>query len=107
MNGPEIALLPPGESKRLTYRIQLLRKADAIVFALSGEMDKEHAARVQELLGTEERGRIFLDLKEITLVDRAAMQFLARVEAEGVRILNCPDYVRSWIVAENAGTQPD
>lgn len=82
-------------------------KADAIVFALSGEMDKEHAARVQELLGTEGRARIVLDLKEVTLVHRAAVQFLARVETEGVRILNCPDYVRSWIVAENAGTRPD
>jgi hypothetical protein len=68
-------------------------------------MDKEHAARVQELLSAEGGVRIFLDLKEVTLVDRAAVQFLARVEAEGVRILNCPDYVRSWIVAENAGTQ--
>lgn len=82
-------------------------KDGAIVFALSGEMDEEHAAQVRELLGTEGRVRISLDLKEVTLVDRAAVQFLAQVETEGVRILNCPDYVRSWIVAENAVRRPD
>src|SRR5262249_29654517 len=95
------------ECQRLTYRIQRSMNADTTVLVLSGEMDKELAARVQELLGTEERVRIFLDLKEVTLVNRAAVQFLARVESEGVRILNCPDYVRSWIVAENARTQSD
>jgi hypothetical protein len=41
-----------------------------------------------------------LDLKEVTLVGQAAVRFLARVEAEGIRIVNCPGYVRSWIAAE-------
>ena len=49
---------------------------------------------------------ILLDLKDVTLVGREAVQFLARVEAAGVRVVNCPDYVRSWIAAENRGRQP-
>jgi hypothetical protein len=65
----------------------------------------EQNQQLKNVLGSEGRARIFLDLKEVTLVDRAAVQFLARVETEGVRILNCPDYVRSWIVAESGGTQ--
>jgi len=90
----------------LTYRIQRSTEADAIVFALSGELDNEHTERLQELLDIEKHSRIVLDLKDVTLVGRAAVQFLARVEASGVRIVNCPDYVRSWIVAENRGTPP-
>jgi anti-anti-sigma regulatory factor len=74
---------------------------DAIVFELSGDMDQEHVAQLQELLAHEADGRVTLDLQDVTLVDRAAMQFLAEAEIAGIRIVNCPAYVRSWIVAEN------
>jgi len=76
------------------------------VLALSGDMDLEHVDRLQELLANETVNRVTLDLKEITLVDRVAVQFLADVEAAGVRIVNCPRYVRSWIAAERA-SQPE
>jgi len=57
---------------------------------------------LQELLATTAAGRVVLDLKDIiTLVDRAAVRFLARVEMAGTEIVNCPEYVRSWIAAEN------
>ncbi|OLB42740.1 MAG: hypothetical protein AUG14_00865 [Candidatus Rokubacteria bacterium 13_1_20CM_2_68_19] len=57
---------------------------------------------MQELLATTAAGRLVLDLKDIiTLVDRAAVRFLARVEMAGTEIVNCPEYVRSWIAAEN------
>jgi anti-anti-sigma regulatory factor len=83
----------------VTYRIQHSAQSGANVFILSGVLDTEHAARLQELLTTA-AGRILLDLKDITLVDRAAVQFLARVEIAGTELVNCPEYVRSWIAAE-------
>jgi anti-anti-sigma regulatory factor len=83
----------------VTYRIQHSAQSGANVFILSGVLDTEHAARLQELLTTA-AGRILLDLKDITLVDRAAVQFLARVEMAGTELVNCPEYVRSWIAAE-------
>jgi hypothetical protein len=46
---------------------------------------------------------VVLDLKDVTLVDRAAVGFLARVEVAGAEIVNCPEYVRSWIEAEQDG----
>src|SRR2546427_12607082 len=62
----------------------------------------EHACALQELLATTAAGRLVLDLKDIiTLVDRAAVRFLARVEMAGTEIVNCPEYVGSWIAAEN------
>lgn len=74
-----------------------------IVFALSGEMNDEHAAGLRALLAAEMEKPVLLDLEEVTLVDREAVRFLANVEASGVRIVNCPEYVRTWIASENAG----
>jgi anti-anti-sigma regulatory factor len=64
-------------------------------------LDTEHATQLQELLANATAGHIVLDLKDITLVDRAAVRFLARLEMAGTEIVNCPEYVRSWISAEN------
>ena len=87
----------------MTYRIHHSRQADGGVFVLSGVLDSEHAERLQELLATAATGRIVLDLKDITLVDRAAVRFLARVQMAGAEIINSPEYVRSWISAETDG----
>jgi anti-anti-sigma regulatory factor len=85
----------------VTYRIHHSVQPDGNVFVLSGVLDTEHATRLQELLSTAAAGRVVLDLKDVTLVDRAAVEFLARVEMAGTELVNCPDYVRSWIAAEN------
>jgi anti-anti-sigma regulatory factor len=96
------------ESARLAYRIQRSVSSDAVVFAVSGEMNNEHAAQLQELVATEAHGPIRLDLKDITLVDRDAVRFLAQAESARIQIVNCPGYVRSWINGEgdNRGTEP-
>jgi len=64
-------------------------------------LDTEHAERLQELLASAAAGRTVLDLRDITLVDRTAVRFLASAELAGIEIVNCPEYVRSWIAAEN------
>ena len=85
----------------MTYRIHHSVQAGANVFVLSGVLDEDHTTRLEELLATAANGRIVLDLRDITLVDRAAVQFLARVEMAGTQLVNCPEYVRSWMAAEN------
>ena len=89
----------------MTLRIYRSSTPDAIVFALSGDMDLEHVVRLQELLVNETVNRVTLDLKEVSFADRAAVQFLASAEAAGIRIVNCPRYVRSWIAAESQPQQ--
>jgi anti-anti-sigma regulatory factor len=85
----------------MTYRIQQSVQDGASVFLLSGVLDTEHVARLEELLATAATGRTVLDLKDVTLVDRAGVRFLARLVSAGTEIVNCPEYVRSWITAEN------
>jgi len=49
--------------------------------------------------------RILLDLHDITLVDRVAVRFLASAESSRrIRIIDCPEYVRSWITGEREET---
>jgi len=86
----------------LTYRIRRAEGPGETVFVLSGEMDAEHASRLEDLLSQEGNGSILLDLGEVTLVARDAVRFLASAEDRGIRIVNCPEYVRSWIAAERS-----
>ena len=44
--------------------------------------------------------RTMLDLEEVKLVDRATVQFLGCCESKGLDLLNCPLYVREWILRE-------
>ena len=91
----------------MIFRIHRTVIPEAVVLALSGELDGEHANRLQALLATEQGHRVVLDLDDVTLVDRAAVQFLARVECVGTRVVNCPDYVRSWMDAEQSAEEAD
>jgi hypothetical protein len=45
---------------------------------------------------------IALDLEELTLVDPDIVQLLARCEAKGLELLNCPPYTREWIARESS-----
>ena len=91
----------------MTYRIHRSATPSTIIFTLSGELDSDHAVRLQELLANEENYQVVLDLKDVTLVTRSAVQFLARVEETGIRIDNCPAYVRRWIIAQKSLHEPD
>jgi len=53
----------------------------------------------------QERGRMVLDLKEVTLVDREAVRFLAACETKGSVLRNCPAFVREWILRERSKEQ--
>ena len=84
----------------MTYRINRSGTPDSVVFILSGEMEIGHVTRLQEFIVEESHDRITLDLKDITIADRVAVRFLAEAESRGIRVTNCPEYVRSWIAAE-------
>src|SRR6266404_5037819 len=85
---------------RVPFRIHRSSARDAVVLALSGDIDREHVARLHQFLTSDTGRRLILDLQNVTLVDRAAIQFLAGAEATGIRLVNCPEYVRTWIAAE-------
>lgn len=68
------------------------------IFALSGRIEEEQVSELEELLAGEAGvAKITLDLEEVRLVDRGVVRFLAGCEARGIRLKNCPSYVRQWI----------
>jgi ABC-type transporter Mla MlaB component len=84
----------------MTYRIQCSTTARGVTFFLSGEMDSSHVAELESLMAAESNRLVFLDLADVTRVNLEAIMFLGGVEAAGAVLVNCPDYVRSWIDAE-------
>ena len=78
------------------FKIQRSRDGDLTILALSGRIDDESLSQLETLIQAEQ-GRITLDLREITLVGREAVRFLAQCEQAGAAVQNCPAYVREWI----------
>jgi hypothetical protein len=84
----------------MTHRIERSTNARGVTFVLSGEMDGDHVTELEALMAAVPNRPVFLDLVDVTLVNREAIGFLAGVEAAGATLVNCPEYVRSWIDAE-------
>ena len=85
----------------MTLRIHRSADDGLVVFGLSGRVDADYLEELRRLFEFEAGDRrIALDLKEVKLVDREAVRFLAGCEARGIRLRNCPPYVREWIVRE-------
>ena len=74
---------------------------DQVVFALSGRMVEDDLAELEALISCEaSRGRVVLDLKDVTLVRVDAINFLVRCESHGITLENCPAYVREWMTRQ-------
>ncbi len=72
-----------------------------VVFALIGRIETEDVPELQRLLTLETVDHhLVLDLKDVTLVDREAVKFLARCEADSIQLENCPAYIREWVTRE-------
>lgn len=69
-----------------------------VTFAVSGRLDGASLGQFSEVLARERVGAaVTLELKELLLVDRDAVDFLRACEGRGVVLRNCPPYVRIWM----------
>ena len=69
------------------------------VFTLSGRMMAEEVAELKALFDVDHR-TIVLDLRDVRLADRDAVKFLRSCERGGMKLENCPAYVREWMERE-------
>jgi len=85
------------------FKIQRSANGRLIVFTLSGRIKAIHVNELRTLLDSEADDlSLVLDLKEVKLVDRDVVSFLAGCEATGIKLANCPAYIREWIEGERA-----
>jgi len=89
--------------------LRIQRSANGeVVLTLIGRMNGENVAELKTLFRSEAEGRrIVLDLKDLTLVDRDAVRFLGRCEADSIQLTNCPPYIREWILRERRQNEFD
>jgi len=74
---------------------------------LSGRIRSDHVANIRSEMDDGCTSKI-LDLSEVTLVDLGVVQFLIACEDQGIELVQCPPYVREWIIRERTEeAQPD
>jgi anti-anti-sigma regulatory factor len=81
--------------------LKIQRSANGrVVFTLSGRIEAEDVKELGQLFVLETAGQqLVLDLRDVTLVNRDAVEFLAGCEADSIKLENCPAYIRVWIEA--------
>jgi predicted metal-binding protein len=83
----------------MTLRIERSVRQGFTVFTLSRRMKAEEVAELKALFDVDYR-TIVLDLRDVRLADRDVVKFLRDCEADGMKLENCPAYVREWIERE-------
>lgn len=85
----------------MTLRIEKSVRQGFTVLSLVGRFEAEHIEELEDLLVLQKEAKpVVLDLQEVRLADREAVKFLARCEAVGVQLENCPAYIREWVRRE-------
>lgn len=70
--------------------------------ALVGHLTVEYLPCIQTMLeqARDRKSNLVLDLRELSLVDREAVQALKRWKEQGVVSIHCPAYVDRWVRQE-------
>ena len=71
----------------------------SITLLLNGKVGEEAIrdleSNIRKAHGAEQR--VYIDLSEVTLVDRKAVRYLSGQAGRSVTLVNCPAYLRRWI----------
>jgi hypothetical protein len=85
----------------MTLRIEPSEREGFTVFILSGRLDVEYIGELRRLFGPlHDYPKTILDLNEVKSVDRKGVRFLGYCESHGLRLDNCPQYIREWMEKE-------
>jgi hypothetical protein len=76
--------------------VRLIDRDRSVVLHISGHLQEVHINVIGDLL-TKETDPVALDLEEVTLAEREAVTFLARLDATGIELRNCPGFIREWM----------
>lgn len=71
----------------------------AVTLLLNGKFCEDAIPELEHSI-SEARGaqqRIVIDLSEVTLVDRKALQYISEQASSDIKLVNCPIYLRRWI----------
>jgi len=85
----------------MSFRIETATRGTVRLFILSGWIEKDAIAELSRLFECQTDCReTALDLKDVSVIDRHVMHFFMRCEADGMKLENCPPYIREWMERE-------
>jgi hypothetical protein len=82
----------------MTLKIERVLDESGALIRLSGNLRFDCLDQVMAEINLGET--IALDLNEVNLVDVEAVRFLNAREDEGISVLHCSPYIRTWMVRE-------
>ena len=75
---------------------QLAAEGDFVVLRISGRITQDDVTVLRAAINQERRA-VAIDLQEVGVVDRAAVNLLVFSEGRGIELRNCPPYIREWV----------
>jgi hypothetical protein len=88
----------------VTLKIEKTLDRHGTTIRLIGRVRAEDLVEVARQLEASGPGAV-LQLDEVTLVDLEVVRFLNRCETEGVRLVDCSQYIREWMRREHNRSQ--
>lgn len=82
-------------------KIEVETNAGLRLIRLIGRIRVEHIEILESQIAVAGE-TVTLNLREVTLVDLAAIRFLLSCENRGVDLMDCAPYIREWIERESA-----
>ena len=84
-------------------KLELSSDGERTTLRLIGRVQLAHLSEITEQMGAG-GPKVILDLEDVTIVDVDVVRFLGTCEKEGTELVNCPPYVREWILREGERT---
>jgi anti-anti-sigma regulatory factor len=84
----------------MTYKITAeQRPDDSVILLLDGKISEDALPELRESVSAARQTKhtVYIDLSEVTLVDRKAVEYFSEQAADDVKLVNCPVYLRRWI----------
>lgn len=79
------------------FKLDRVIESGIVRLIVIGRIDAAQLPALQDLVRSESASDVVLDLMEVTLVDREVVHFLVQCETNGLRLMNCPAYIREWM----------
>ena len=83
----------------MVLKIEEHSEGPRTTFVLSGRIESSNVHQLKLEIDRIET-EVALDLRQVRIVDREAVRFLARCETRGIELVECPPFVRTWIQSE-------
>jgi len=83
------------------FKLQRVIESGMVRLIVIGRIDAAELPDLQDLVRSEPARDVVLDLLEVTLVDSEVVRFLVQCETRGLRLVNCPAYIREWMGRES------